>query len=220
MKFFIKINKNYEIFIKTQNFPKIHQNPKGNSMKRAFTLLELIFVIVILGVLAAIALPRLGASKDEAEITKALSNLKTLISDVRTYTLKNGELANTAVMSRVSGLESVDAAAAGVVSADFAVSNDNACLNVLFINADHISALAIVSNDTVKGFAEQIANIYNERAKNGDSDALRLSLSNAQKALIEADFTNENTTNKACKNLTTNENFKKMAASVEVVLGD
>ncbi|WP_267905154.1 prepilin-type N-terminal cleavage/methylation domain-containing protein [Campylobacter sp. TTU-622] len=32
-------------------------------MKKAFTILELIFVIIILGVLAAIALPKLNISK-------------------------------------------------------------------------------------------------------------------------------------------------------------
>ena len=38
-------------------------------MRKAFTVLELIFVIVILGILAAIALPRFSSSKDEAEIS-------------------------------------------------------------------------------------------------------------------------------------------------------
>ncbi|EAH5249303.1 type II secretion system protein, partial [Campylobacter coli] len=35
-------------------------------MKRAFTILELVFVIVILGILAAIALPKFSSSRDEA----------------------------------------------------------------------------------------------------------------------------------------------------------
>lgn len=39
-------------------------------MKKAFTILELVFVIVILGILAAIALPKMSSSKDEAEVSK------------------------------------------------------------------------------------------------------------------------------------------------------
>ncbi|EAJ8273416.1 prepilin-type N-terminal cleavage/methylation domain-containing protein, partial [Campylobacter coli] len=55
-------------------------------MKKAFTILELVFVIVILGILAAIALPKMSSSKDEAEVSKSLNNLKTLINDISIYT--------------------------------------------------------------------------------------------------------------------------------------
>lgn len=51
-------------------------------MKKAFTIIELVFVVIILGVLAAVALPKFSASKDEASTAQALGNLKTFINDI------------------------------------------------------------------------------------------------------------------------------------------
>ena len=52
-------------------------------MKRAgFTMIELIFVIVILGILAAVAIPKLAATRDDAEFSKMLANTGTCINDI------------------------------------------------------------------------------------------------------------------------------------------
>jgi general secretion pathway protein G len=48
-------------------------------MKRfAFTMIELVFVIVVLGILAAIAIPRLAATRDDAEIAKGRSDVSAI----------------------------------------------------------------------------------------------------------------------------------------------
>ena len=54
-------------------------------MKKGFTMIELIFVIVILGILASVAIPRLAATREDAEISAAVANLRTLVSDINAY---------------------------------------------------------------------------------------------------------------------------------------
>ena len=58
--------------------------------KKAFTMIELIFVIVIIGILAAVAIPRLAVTRDDAKIVKTVSNLKILLYDSFSYYVSQG----------------------------------------------------------------------------------------------------------------------------------
>lgn len=60
-------------------------------MKKGFTMIELIFVIVILGILAAVAIPKLNATRDDAEVAKAATNLSTVINDLTAYYTAQGK---------------------------------------------------------------------------------------------------------------------------------
>ncbi|WP_345993446.1 prepilin-type N-terminal cleavage/methylation domain-containing protein [Sulfurimonas sp. HSL-1716] len=60
-------------------------------MKRAgFTMIELIFVIVILGILAAVAIPKLAATRTDAQVSKMAANVATLVTDLGSYWTSKG----------------------------------------------------------------------------------------------------------------------------------
>ena len=47
-------------------------------MKNAFTMIELIFVIVVLGILSAVAIPKFAASRTDAVIAKTRSDISSI----------------------------------------------------------------------------------------------------------------------------------------------
>ena len=57
------------------------------SMRRSsgFTLIELLIVVVIIGVLAAIAIPKFGATKNKAYVGAMKSDLRNLVTAEETY---------------------------------------------------------------------------------------------------------------------------------------
>ena len=56
-----------------------------NSINRAaFTILEVVFVIVVIGILSAIAIPKFAATRDDAVISRARSTVATIRTAIST----------------------------------------------------------------------------------------------------------------------------------------
>jgi len=53
-----------------------------NINRKAFTMIEIVFVIVVLGILAAVAVPRLTATRDDAYIASGRANILAIRSGI------------------------------------------------------------------------------------------------------------------------------------------
>ena len=61
------------------------------SKRSGFTLIEIILVVVIIGILAGIAIPKLGGKSEKAMIAQAQANITALSMAVQEYEIMNGD---------------------------------------------------------------------------------------------------------------------------------
>lgn len=63
-----------------------------NNSKKAFSLLEMVFAIVIIGVIASVAMPKLFDTKNEALVSTIKQDIVTVISAIQGHYMLNKKL--------------------------------------------------------------------------------------------------------------------------------
>ncbi|WP_172230436.1 type II secretion system protein [Campylobacter canadensis] len=94
-------------------------------MKKGFTMIELIFVIVILGILAAVAIPKINATRDDAEKVKSAQNIVTLIGDLGSYYTAQGEF-----NADITKMTNVAFSSTAKDTAKLKIGKDDNCLTI------------------------------------------------------------------------------------------
>ncbi len=144
-------------------------------MKRTgFTMIELIFVIVILGILAAVAIPKLSATRTDAKVSTYASDVATALADMGSYYTAHGKFGTVEEMTNVKFYDTTAQPVSNVgISANpvyFIDSTDTTCLS-FHGGLDGNITIARVSTTTseCKGLNDAVANLRKTHSFGGSS---------------------------------------------------
>ncbi|MFA6144399.1 MAG: type II secretion system protein [Sulfuricurvum sp.] len=126
--------------------------------RNAFTMIELVFVIVVLGILAAVAIPKFAATRDDAQIAKGRSDvaaIRAAIVSERQGRLLQGQ------SNYINQLDSLSATSSS--NGDVLFDNNGTASNVLL-------QYGIVSGDTNGHWRKTAANTYQFKVLGADTE--------------------------------------------------
>ena len=120
-------------------------------MRLSFTMMELIFVIVILGILATVAIPKLIATRNDAHIAVLANQLKSASDEIVSYVFSQMRVEdNLSKMSNI--LEELEAK--GVVTIDTSnkkaivkIGNIDNCIEFKIESGSNEENLTLKAND-------------------------------------------------------------------------
>ena len=79
--------------------------------KKGFTLIELLIVVVIIGILAAIAIPKFANTKQKAVVASMKSDLRNLVTAQEAFFSDNNDYAGSVAATQTNGLAGAGAVA-------------------------------------------------------------------------------------------------------------
>ncbi len=119
-------------------------------MKRGFSMIELIFVIVILGILASIALPKLAATRDDATASGIKSDIGTITQAIPALYLAQKQASIT------QAVPSLNSNTWNVVNADTHIQDKltttaGSCIEIMITDDTNLSTGLFVAGTSTSG---------------------------------------------------------------------
>jgi len=130
-------------------------------------MIELIFVIVILGILAAVAIPRLAATRDDAKIATKVQEGTAVLTEMGAYYTAHGAFGTIAEMTNVQ------LGASSTTDSDAATEDMNTSNTVYLSDGD---GRACVSFTTLAGSLDGNITVKSETGNSAICNGLRSAL--------------------------------------------
>ena len=99
--------------------------------RKGFTLIELLIVVVIIGILAAIAIPKFAATKDKAKLSSVKTDVRNIMSLMEGYASDSGKYVTPADLTKipVSSGNTISAATANANGNGYTITVTNASIS-------------------------------------------------------------------------------------------
>ena len=136
--------------------------------RKAFTLIEFIFIIIIIALLAGIAIPKFSATRMDAKLSTKAQNIMTAANEIASYAVAKGytkanlsEMSNS-IAAMVKRGEAVDT---GAFHADVKVEEINDCIIIkIDDNGTNTETLVIDYGSTTDYYCDRLRSLVDSEA--------------------------------------------------------
>jgi len=132
-------------------------------MQKAFSMIELIFVIVIIGILTAVAIPKLTATRDDAKVAAIAQNVSIAAQDITSYAFSQG--------TTLSNFSNMSNAVLGMIQRNEAVQINNV-LNISMNTVSDCLQLKVVTDTKDSNLTISYGNAGNDTLCQSLQDAI------------------------------------------------
>ena len=140
---------------------------KTYKMREAFTMIELIFVIVIIALLAGIAIPKFAATRNDAKVSAKAQNIMVAANEIASYAVSKGSTASDfKVMSAsIEIMVEREEATLEAYKAKIKMDNSEDCIIIkIDDNGTNTEVLKIEFGSTTNGNCDQLRSLIDVAA--------------------------------------------------------